>query len=234
MLIAAFLWTAHATAPIVAVSEKAAGWLAERGGARFWQAPATKAIVSRVTWKVLSNNSVVLGTVGETATARFMQAKGYIRLDPSATKHGLDGLYVKTNWFGGLKEAVIVEVKTKNLAPGFGRFPPLINPTQMSTTWIKRALARIDQSGLTDKERRLLAEVAKGVEENNSIVRRELWRHDVKFNQTVRYELKQESTIAVSIGGRLEASTEGEVLRSVIEEQCALKVLACGSSLPSS
>jgi hypothetical protein len=212
-----------------AVGEKALSWFAERAGAKIWQAPAAKAIRTQASREVLTLFPGYLDAikkVGEDATARFVQTQGYTSL-VSASKHGFDGLYVKTNLLGGLKEVLIVEVKTKNRALRFPPFPPGNNPSQMSAQWIRSNLAKIDQKKLNPRERRLLSEIITAVEQGSPRVRTEVWHHDIRNYKTLRYELTSRSSDRVFLGRSLATTSEDTVLKSVVEEGCASGALTC-------
>lgn len=115
------------------------------------------------------------GRFGDLLTARRITAQGYVKLPSKYNSiHGIDGIYAKRDASGAILGLVIVENKVDKgwLFPG-----------QMSDAWIAEALSKMASSA-DGGARATAQEVHSLIEGGSSIVRKELWHHDLTTGST--------------------------------------------------
>lgn len=114
------------------------------------------------------------GTVGDYITAQRMTGMGYKKLGSKITTlHGIDGVYLKKNIDGSIKELITVENKTNtsHLNPG--------PPRQMSDEWIQQRIEKMLSS--SDEEVRQTGVLLKT---NPDKIEKQLWQHDLSSGST--------------------------------------------------
>lgn len=120
-------------------------------------------------------SSLAKGRFGDMLTARRMTALGYAKLPSKYNPiHGIDGLFAKRDASGAILSLVVIENKVDG---------GLLFPGQMSDAWIAEALSKMATSA-DGGARATAQEVGALIEGGSSLVRKELWHHNLATGAT--------------------------------------------------
>jgi len=86
----------------------------------------------------LAQANQAAGAITEMVMIRFFEASGWTKVDGQVGRTGIDGLFVKRNTDGPVREVLIVESKYNT-----GVLQPTNHGPQMSWDWAKRKLAEL-------------------------------------------------------------------------------------------
>lgn len=132
--------------------------------------------------KIIFNDPLTKGRLGERLTAKRLTGMGYTKLQSKYDEaHGIDGVYIKkTN--KSIEEIIITESKVDRsfLNPG--------PPKQMSDDWIRDRCQKLVQSSDRDAQEtgRMILEA---MDRNPNVIKRQLWQHDLESGTTVVKDL---------------------------------------------
>lgn len=174
--------------------------------------------VKTVAGEITFRNSFEKGRLGDALTARRLTARGYTKW-PSKYNlvNGIDGVYVKLDAAGNVVEVLIVENKVDagHLAA-----------KQMSDEWVLDRARKMVASG--DPEVRKTGElVRETLESQPSVVRKELWQHDLSNGSTV--------VRTVDSGGKpgpVQRRWSDGFIRNQLLDKCRRQVYQCNLGMP--
>ena len=142
------------------------------------------------------------GRLGDALTAVRLTAAGYKKLPSKLNRlHGIDGVYVRYDAKGDLLEILIVENKVDR-----GQ----LAPNQMTDRWLNQKMEAMKNSA--DEEVRRAGEL---IRDNPSLVRKELWQHNLRNGKTTissldgeakKTTLRTENFLANQVRRRCEAT----------------------------
>ena len=140
------------------------------------------------------------GDLGDVLTGKLLESSGYEELPSKVNKtQGIDGVYVRQNDEGRLTEVLIVENKVDGgiLAEG-----------QMTEEWIN---GNVEKMLVHSDER--VRQTGQLVRENPSLVRKELWHHELRSGVTSVSSLDEEARKSL----RQTETTIGTQVRKICE-----------------
>lgn len=181
---------------------------------------STKSSPIRITFR----NTSKMGDFGENVTDIVMKKDGYTKIG-ILEKFGIDGIFVKYSKSGDIKEVVIAETKTKNSNTSWPSFPPQDNPGQMSTEWIVENIRKqMNHPNIDSHEHEILKKIYSEliVPQGSFTISRQLFRHDIQKNESVRYILDGQSPVQNS-----KLILPPQYLEKQIKKSCKNDVVEC-------